>query len=375
MRQILRSTDPSQFTSSAYWLEMDPMGIATLNKTGDPMSFAEMLKLRKKQTPEEMLKTLQDDQGLLLANVGITVALTVSFRGERYAVFTERPNGQLAHICAYTKADETFYEAACRKVADELLIKKGSAFYSNAYLPLPFADVEHIEYSGIAMVSQSKLLPWWMPTIQHGLWLLPDGVSLDESKSLPECAGLYIDPSSSSAQKVFSAYVELPDADITLQQLDEQLATIDGKPALIAREGELLWLFKLNGSEIDLSEGYHLIDGCLFTLDCEDAIFHPGMVSTNAYGICETESVGIRDIETRIEGSRAWIRQTISYLFEAGHAYIPFELIVRVSESRARDLIPNEPHMLDSAYEDRIAIQNELLQLGVSAELIELIYA
>jgi hypothetical protein len=330
--KVFNISDPSVFRSQAYKLKCSPLGVMQLEEYGKPLTFVEMQKLRTAKSPDEMRQELEDGE-CTLANVGVTVFTIVSYQGADYAVFTRRPNGQLAHICGYTSAGVSFADMAKAELAEELIVKLGDRYLSNTNLPFAYASVVDVEIATWPFAISEGVKSMTAPVARSGAMLVNDGTDSGFVSGELSPKGLYLDPFTSSAQRLFYARIELPDLPITLLQTEETLKSqSDGTFVLKASEGQPIWLFPIvgdgNGDAIDVDRAFTLIDGKLCPMDISNAEFHQGMARVDCFGICQSESVlasrYFRHFDKRVV---LGTKRGVAMLEELGYSNVPLALV------------------------------------------------
>lgn len=274
---FLGSKDPSKFRSKSYFLtrENDKFHISPLGKLD---TFSDMIQKRVETSPESVEDTLTN-KPLYLANIGVTVLVTVRFRNREFAVFSQRPNGQLAHICGYTPAECTFSETAKREFLEEFIIKEGENYLlSSADQKSPYDDVRFVQGAWNYKFHEEFTDFSWVPSIAYKVY----GEQIDGQEELPFL--MYLDPYSSSAQAVFGCTVFLPEGEFSLLHAEDKFQ--DG--ALISQIDSPLILAEIEEGLLS-GDAYTMTGGSLERIQLANSTFHAGMCKTSPNAVCQSD--------------------------------------------------------------------------------------
>lgn len=101
-------------------------------ETGTELSFGEMAKGRRVPISSVEVERALDGGGFLAANLGVSAAVTVHYRGQKFALVAyqgKRDVGDRAHqlVSGYRESGETIEEATLRELGEETLLHDGEA--------------------------------------------------------------------------------------------------------------------------------------------------------------------------------------------------------------------------------------------------------
>ena len=237
MPRTLIRKDPSSFKTLQLFVEASPDGLS-YQSLGMPLNFAQMLERRKPVT-------IADAQhfAVELANLGVSVRLTLSWQGREYWVLVrqrraDRGDVVLKLISGYVPSHELALPllTAIQEVAEECLLETPEGWlggrFGDTWLPTPYQG--SLRYRETAHFSLSPLSGAARPVQCGNLRLL-------------ERPRAYVHLPTASLQLVYDLRLELPKEikQLSLMHVDEHLE--DGK--LIARLNRArpdLYLIPLN---------------------------------------------------------------------------------------------------------------------------------
>jgi hypothetical protein len=308
---VLAINDPSGFRNTPKVLQFgSERGVRTPCRffpLGDlEENFQTMAAHRVRLDPAAVSDQIRSMRQIQVANVGVTCVVTVRYRSKDYAVFSVRPNRELAHICGYVDGDTPFREAAIDELSEEFLVMLGEdTFCPSQSFGFPYRAKTLPFYWEVNIRENPERLAW-VPSLHSDLRYDhsnndfsggPQGVS--SAPLHASGAGIYIDPFSSSAQVVYHFAVSL-ESEISLPvSLMHSEDRFEAGRLVTEVRSPLVLVELCSGS---LVEGYTLQDGELRPFDLEGMRFHVGMSEVGADGVCQTESIsweGLRRYRVR----------------------------------------------------------------------------
>ena len=215
MSRILISKDPSTFKTLQLSVHASPEGLS-YQALGMPLNFAQMLEKRQPIT-------LADSQrfSVELANLGVSVRLTVNWQGRDYWVLVrqrraDRGDVVLKLISGYVPAHELNLPllSAIQEVAEECLLETPEGWlggrFGDTWLPTPYQS--RLYYRENACFTLSPLSGAARPVTYGNLKLL-------------ERPRAYVHLPTASLQLVYDLRMELPKdtRQLSLLHVDEQL--------------------------------------------------------------------------------------------------------------------------------------------------------
>jgi hypothetical protein len=276
---MLGSKNPSEFRSIGFAIQRHGDRFQILpSKNLD--NFVEMTRRRVSMSPESYERILNSGESLSLANIGITVPVTLSFQNRKFAVFSRRPNGQLAHICGYTPAGSTFSETARKEFLEEFIIQEGQNYLlATQDKDSPYDDVEFLHGTPWSYTFEEHISDFtWVPSITNKMY----GECIDGQEELPFL--MYLDPYSSSAQAVFGCTVFLPEGEFSLLHAEDKFQ--DG--ALISQIDAPLILAEIEEGLLS-GDAYTMTGGSLERIQLANSTFHAGMCKTSPNAVCQSD--------------------------------------------------------------------------------------
>ncbi len=141
MARIIAQHNPVAFKTQAIQVKASSE-VLHYTPVGMPLNFASMQARREPVSVDD-----PEHFELTLANLGVSVALELNWRGRTFQLLIKEPdNGQLKLISGYVPAHELRVPllTAMNEVAEELLLETESGWlqgcYQDTWLPTPYAD-------------------------------------------------------------------------------------------------------------------------------------------------------------------------------------------------------------------------------------------
>ncbi len=215
MPRTLIRKDPASFKTLQLFVEASTEGLS-YQSIGMPLNFAQMLERRQPVTVSDPERFAVE-----LANLGVSVRLTLSWQGRDYWVLVrqrraDRGDVVLKLISGYVPAHEQNLPlmTAIQEVAEECLLhtSKGwlSGRFGDTWLPTPYAET--LDYREDAVFQLSPLSGAARPVKAGKLPLL-------------ERPRAYVHLPTASLQLVYDLHLQLPDKleQLSLLHVDERL--------------------------------------------------------------------------------------------------------------------------------------------------------
>ena len=215
MPRVLIRKNPTAFKTLPLLVEAGPEGLR-YQSLGRPLNFSEMLERRRPVTVEDPARF-----SIELANLGVSVRLTVRWQGQEYWVLVrqqrrDRGDVVLKLISGYVPAHELSLPllTAIQEVAEECLLETPEGWlagrFGDTWLPAPYQDSLHYRE---AVHFQLASLSGSARPVQCG------------QMTLMERPRAYVHLPTASLQLVYDMCLELPKEtrELSLFHVDERL--------------------------------------------------------------------------------------------------------------------------------------------------------
>lgn len=248
-------------------------------------SFSEMQRKRIEISPEIIREKLVN-QGFILANVGICVALElVSPYGDRFAVFTRRGVDKkcLALISGYWNAYDDTNLASCakRELVEEFLV------YDHIHNQFLVANNDEFPYKNLSWRYTDDLILY----AEHQSYEWVKGAKVH---GYGDDCRIYIDATTSSAQIVFGYCIEFRNWDnLSIYHAEDHPDNFGKMVTYI--EDNCMVFFQIKNQQL-VGSPYILKSGKLHQFELsDDSYFHTSMVAGDEYGIINSNKIYVKD--------------------------------------------------------------------------------
>ena len=309
---VLATKDPAAFSNQQ-------VNISSINNTlnivpiGDEMNFGDMTKLRGQGSdPEEIKRKLAENNGYAFANLGLSVAMTTTYRGHNYLVLTRRERSDLGDTVAnlfsgYIPAEHilTPITVVDEELGEEFLpiTKEGKVLpglRNRKPLPTPFTDVlDYEDRFGFQV---------WEGSVYEVPDLAQEPVRM-RGKPMEGNPRLYFQVPTNSAQLVYQFHMDMPSiplasvehAEAQMHYLDHSTSSLHHsedtfnpkeKRLDVKPQPEGLLLARLDGGRLTDSF-YTFVDGRLKPFTGDIVLSEAFAPKDN--GIVEPQNISLRD--------------------------------------------------------------------------------